>query len=234
MIPVVLWDIDGTLVRGRGQRITLRAFVDALELASQLTGLKYPKDSHGKTDLQIAGEMLAQAEAVTHSDAERVLLEFAETYLQHVQAQRERLMDDLEVLPGVKEILHHLKHTHITQSLLTGNLEPVARIKLGCVGLDSYVDFDIGAFGSDHRDRDRLVPIVRERLRQRGHTNGAEIVVVGDTPRDIACARAGGAHIIAVATGNFTHDELGSYSPDAVFENLADTDAVMAALLRYS
>ena len=117
--------------------------------------------------------------------------------------------------------------------MLTGNLEPVARLKLACAGLDQYVAFELGAYGSDHRDRDCLVPIVRERLQQQfgAEVAAADIVVVGDTPRDIACARAGGARVLAVATGNFSRAELEAHHPEVVFDDLHDTDAVVARLL---
>jgi len=150
-----------------------------------------------------------------------------------LEAQRELLAGDLRVLPGVDAVLHRLQTLGVTQSLLTGNLEPIARLKLACAGLDSYVDFDLGAYGSDNRDRTCLVPVTRERLRQRGlEPNG--IIVVGDTPRDIACARAGGAHAIAVATGNYTRADLEAHRPDTVLDDLQATEAVVDALLRYS
>ena len=117
--------------------------------------------------------------------------------------------------------------------MLTGNLEPIARLKLACAGLDEYVAFDLGAYGSDHRDRTCLVPIVRQRLQQhRGQELAeADIVVVGDTPRDIACARAGNARVVAVATGNFSSAELAAHDPDFLFDDLQDTEAVVACLL---
>ena len=80
------------------------------------------------------------------------------------------------------------------------------------------------------------MPIVRARLRQRfgQATQEREIVVVGDTPRDIACARAGGARAVAVATGNFTREQLAQHRPDVLLDDLSDTEAVLGALLQYS
>ncbi len=235
MTPIVLWDIDGTLVRGRGQRVTMTAFVQALQVASRQSALQYPTDAHGKTDSGIALEMLAAA-SMGETEARALLAGFGEGYLAALREQRDQVIDDLEVLPGVREVLDELKQRQVTQSLLTGNLEPVARLKLAYAGLDAYVDFEIGAFGSDHHDRSRLVPIVRDRLRRRlgSNSNGQEIVVVGDTPRDIACARAGGARAIAVATGNFSRAELQAHTPDAVLDDLQDTQTVIELVLRYS
>ena len=112
----------------------------------------------------------------------------------------------------------------------------VAKLKLACARIDGYVDFDLGAYGSDHADRACLVPIVRTRLRQRfgQAAEDTHIVVVGDTPRDIACARAGGARAIAVATGNFTREQLEPHQPDVLLDDLSDTQTVQQVLLQYS
>ena len=134
----------------------------------------------------------------------------------------------------MRSALEELSEHGAVQSLLTGNLQPVARLKLGCAGLDRFVDFDLGAYGSDHADRTCLVPIVRRRLSERfcSGASKADIVVVGDTPRDIECARAGSARAIAVATGNYSRQELEAHHPDAVLDDLSDTPAVIKTLLR--
>ena len=233
MSEVVLWDIDGTLVRGSGGRVSVSAFLRALSLASGLPdGLPYPKDAGGKTDEQIALEVLLLA-SIAEDRAAQLLPAFREAYTSLLEQERHQLALDLRVLPGVPEALARLQALGVCQSLLTGNLEPIARLKLACAGLDQYVAFELGGYGSDHRDRDCLVPIVRQRLhKQLGReVAAADIVVVGDTPRDIACARAGGARVLAVATGNFSRAELEAHHPDVVFDDLSDTDAVMACLL---
>ena len=228
-MTVVLWDIDGTLVRGKGGRVSVGAYMRALQRASGLEReLVYPKNSAGMTDSGIALEVLAAA-AMAEAEAHSLLPHFGTTYLAELEQARQALLEDLLVLPGVPQILERLHELGVTQSLLTGNLQPVARLKLGLVGLDRYVDFDLGAYGSDHHDRTCLVPIVRQRLGDRADAN---IVVVGDTPRDIACARAGGVPVVAVATGNFKRDEL--EAADIVLDDLSDTAAVEKALLRYS
>jgi phosphoglycolate phosphatase len=233
MLPVIVWDIDGTLVRSRGGRVSVTAFLNALREAGQIEGeLPYPKDAGGKTDEQIALEVLLAAQ-IGAEDAAEVLSRFGAVYFSMLEAQRDLLVGDLRVLPGVGAVLERLQSLGLTQSLLTGNLEPIARLKLACAGLDSYVDFDLGAYGSDNRDRTCLVPVTRQRLKRRG-LDLTNIVVVGDTPRDIACARAGGAHAVAVATGNYTRADLEAHQPDTVLDDLQDTEAVVAALLRYS
>jgi len=233
---LVLWDVDGTLVRGKGGRVSVGAFTRALQRASQLqTEPVYPSNVAGKTDSQIALEVLAAA-SLAEVDAAALLPLFGSTYLAELELRRDELRQDMLVLPGVPEILARLQQLGVTQTLLTGNLEPVARLKLDLVGLDRYVDFDIGAYGSDHHDRSCLVPIATTRVKDRTGVarEAEEIVIVGDTPRDIACARAGGVRVVAVATGNFKRDELAGHQPDAVLDDLSDTETVVATLLRYS
>jgi phosphoglycolate phosphatase-like HAD superfamily hydrolase len=228
---VVLWDIDGTLVRSNGGRVSVSAFLRALrQVADSPDELPYPTDSGGKTDEQIALEVLLAAN-LAEATAIGLLPAFREHYLRELEANREQLLPDLRILPGVSDALEALRDRGVTQSLLTGNLEPIARLKLGCVGLSEYVDFELGAFGSDHRDRTCLVPITRQRLRERLGIEDADIVVVGDTPRDIACARADNARVIAVATGRYSREMLAEHTPDVVLDDLQDTDAVLASLL---
>src|SRR5260370_11934599 len=198
MFPVVVWDTDGTLVRTRGGRVSVTAFLNALREVSQIEGeLPYPKDAGGKTDEQIAVEVLLAAQ-IAEEQAADMLSRFGPVYFSLLEAQRELLVGDLRVLPGVEAVLHRLQTLGVTQSLLTGNLEPIARLKLACANLDSYVDFDLCSYGSDNRDRTCLVPVTRERLTQR-ELEPSNIVVVGDTPRDIACTRADRAHAIPIS-----------------------------------
>jgi phosphoglycolate phosphatase len=234
--PIVLWDIDGTLVRGKGGRVSVNAFIRALQQASRLEAqLVYPTGVAGMTDRGIALDTLAAA-SLGEAEATAILEEFGPAYLVELERTREALHQDLLVLPGVREILPRLQQLGIVQTVLTGNLKPIAQLKLALVELDQYLDFDVGAFGSDHHDRNCLVPIVRERVQQKfGYlAEPRDMVVVGDTPRDIACARAGGARVVAVATGNSSRVELVSHAPDALLDDLQETDAVVQTLLRYS
>jgi len=121
---------------------------------------------------------------------------------------------DAVVAPGAAEALTRVAAAPVALGLLTGNLEPIAHAKMARAGLGGWFTPGRGAFGSDHERRDALVPIAL--AREPAHV---PVVVVGDTPRDIACARAGGARCIAVTTG--------SYGADA----LADADAVVPGLL---
>jgi phosphoglycolate phosphatase-like HAD superfamily hydrolase len=236
MPTIVLWDIDGTLVRSNGGRVSVTAFLRALGQAGNLADEPaYPTNAGGKTDLQVALELLAAA-SIADERAAEVLSGLGAAYLTELEANRAELTTDLRVLPGVPEILTRLQQLGICQSLLTGNLEPIARLKLACAGLDRYVDFDLGAYGSDNADRSCLVPVSRQRLSERfgQAVSPADIVVVGDTPLDIACARAGGAWVVAVATGNFSRAELEIHQPDVLLEDLQDTEAVAKAVLGFA
>src|SRR5438067_6528592 len=146
--PLILWDIDRTRVRGKGKRVSVNAFTRALQRASRLDGaLTCPTDAAGKTDRQIALETLAAA-SVAEAEAAAVLSTFGAAYLAELEADRASLVEDLLVLPGVPEVLSRLRNLGVKQSLLTGNLEPIARLKLALVQLDQFVAFELGAFGS--------------------------------------------------------------------------------------
>ena len=112
---------------------------------------------------------------------------------------------------GAREALERLdREPGVLQSLLTGNIEPNAAVKLGAFGLDRYLDFEIGAYGSDHHMRGELVAIAR-RNAERKHglsIEPAQVVLVGDTPLDVAAAREGGARAVGVATGPFEEEAL--------------------------
>jgi phosphoglycolate phosphatase len=109
----------------------------------------------------------------------------------------------------------------------------VARLKLECVGLLHMLDVAAGAYGDDHHHRPELVPVAAARARERYGRPfaGRQIVVVGDTPFDIACGKANGARTVAVATGPFSADELLGHGPDALLPDLSDTERVVAAVL---
>jgi phosphoglycolate phosphatase len=186
----------------------------------------------GMTDRQIALDTLAQhglAAAQVHARLDA----FHALYLEEVARVQEQLSAELEVLPGVPALLERLAALGIAQAPLTGNFEATARIKLATVGLDHHLDFAIGAFGGDHHDRNELVPIALEKAsRLRGlAVEPARVVILGDTPRDIACARAGGTRVVAVATGRYAAEALAPHQPDHLLASLADTDTALAAIL---
>lgn len=227
---LVLWDIDGTL---------LRAGPVAREALERAVGSVAGRDltdavvMAGKTDRQIVVELMAVAE-VTDEEVELLLpgvLAEAKRLLAESEA---RLRAEARVMPGIPEILELLHHSpRVVQSLLTGNLEANARLKLAALGLDMWFDFEVGAYGDNHIDRNALGPIALERGARRfpAGLESEQIWVIGDTPRDGACARSVGARCLLVATGNSGLEELAECHPTAVLPDLSDTELVMSLLL---
>jgi phosphoglycolate phosphatase len=125
------------------------------------------------------------------------------------------------------------RETDVVQSLLTGNIAANAQVKLGAFGLDALVDLGIGAYGSDHHRRGRLVGVALQKCeRKHGATLApSDVVLIGDTPLDVAAAREGGARAVGVATGPFDTSELAAAGADAVLADLQDNEAVVAAVL---
>ena len=228
MARLVLWDVDGTLVNTRG--IGSAVFDLALE---QVLGLAPPERLHlsGKTDPQIAREYL---ELMTADDLERQLPLVLAAVEAQVAAAADMLAQTGEALVGVPELLARLATIDgVHQSLLTGNTKANARVKVRAFGLERWLDLETGAYGSDHADRRELVPIATERARRlRGiEVDPDQTWVVGDTPNDLACARAGNVQCLLVATGRMPLEELAALEPDAVLPDLSDTEAVTRILL---
>ena len=231
MRRLILWDIDGTLVSaGPAARV-------AFDLAvAQVIG-RQPGDHDvhmsGKTDPQIAMEILA-----TMALSEREARETLPDVLRSLEIELERAIDmirrDGHAHTGAAEILSRLDAVpDVVQTVLTGNLAANARLKVGAFGLDRWLDLDIAATGDDHHDRTELVPVALAKAERRfGHPfDPADAWVIGDTPRDLECARAGGARCLLVATGRFTFDELSVLDSDAVVADLSNTDMVEHMLL---
>lgn len=227
MDRLILWDVDGTLLSTDG--IAAEAMRGAMR---EVVGASVPMArTHyaGKTDWQIIAESFPD---MPPSVVAERLHEFIAAYLGRLETQREALVARSRVFPGVVMALEALGPA-ARQAPLTGNIAAVARLKLECVGLLPLLDLDAGAYGDDHHHRPELVPIAAARAAERyGHGfAGRQIVVVGDTPFDIACGKLNGARTVAVATGPFGQDELLAHEPDAVLPDLSDTDAVIAAVL---
>jgi phosphoglycolate phosphatase len=225
---LVLWDIDGTLVDSA--RLGREAFVEAFEVVTGRVPAR-PVSLAGRTDLEIAHDMLSS----TGVAADDGLLEsFGEALREAMAARADVLRERGRAYPGAGEALERLdREPGVLQSLLTGNIEPNAAVKLGAFGLDRHLDFEIGAYGSDHHMRGELVAIARRKAeRKHGLTiRPGQVVLVGDTPLDVAAAREGGALAIGVATGPYREKELSESGADAVLPDLGDTEAVLAAVL---
>lgn len=226
MRRLVLFDIDGTLLRGGPAK---EAFHLALLEAFGTAGAIEVHDFSGKTDPQIARELLTEA-GVPPGEVDRGLPRLWRRYLAELEA---RLPDrPVDVLPGVHALLDALEATgEVALGLVTGNIAPGARLKLGSAGLASR--FSVGGFGSDSEERNDLPAIAIERARREWRCDfaGDAAVIVGDTPRDVACGRHGGCRTLAVATGRFDLAALVEVEPDHVLADLSDTDRVVELLL---
>jgi phosphoglycolate phosphatase len=225
---LLLFDIDGTLLSSRGAG--RRAVKAALECVYGTCGGIDQYDLRGKTDQRILFDVMEAAGLPREVVKER-LDDFFEAYARGLV---DEIGDGRHVvtLPGVADLIPRLdKADEVLLGLLTGNIEEGARIKLAPTGLWPY--FAIGAFGSDDADRRRLPSLAARRAHAfTGYPfRPEEVVVIGDTPLDIECARAFGAVAVAVATGFHSHAELMSEQPDLLFENLGDVEGVVAALL---
>ena len=232
MRRLVLWDIDGTLVQAGevGRDIFTEAFQAVLGRdPDQVTARALVMA--GRTDPEIALEFLTAHEM---AEGERHLPAFSEALVTALAAKAAVIRERGRALPGAREALVALGRTEgVVQSLLTGNVQPNALLKLASFELDGYLDFEVGGFGSDHHHRPSLVEVARAKAERKYGTSfpGTATVLVGDTPLDVAAGRAGGARVVAVATGPYRAGELRSTEADAVLDDLRDTEAALAAIL---
>jgi phosphoglycolate phosphatase len=229
---LVLWDIDGTLVQAGevGRDIFAEAFQAVLGRAPDRVSARALAMA-GRTDPEIALEFLAAHEV---AEGERHLPAFSEALVAALAAKAALIRERGRALPGAREALAALGRADgVVQSLLTGNVQPNALLKLASFDLDGYLDVEVGGFGSDHHHRPSLVQVARDKAgRKYGAAfDGTATVLVGDTPLDVAAGRAGGARVVAVATGPYRADELRTTGADAVLEDLRDTAAAVAAIL---
>jgi phosphoglycolate phosphatase-like HAD superfamily hydrolase len=230
MEQLLLFDIDGTLLTAPGAGIAAlhRAFIESFR---EELGHDPPWPEvhlHGSTDSQIIRDLLEHAGLP--ASPERIDRFFA-SYPPHLERELATMPPERgRLLPGVTTLLEFLRTEGSRRlSLLTGNVQTAAWMKLRRFGIDSY--FIPGAFGDDHHDRNQLGPVAMARASS--HTGRpvppSDTIVIGDTPRDIACARACGARVLAVATGAYRREELAAHAPTFLFDDLSDTAAVIAA-----
>jgi phosphoglycolate phosphatase len=228
-VKLVLFDIDGTLLRSEGLgRSSMRNALSEVFGSAGDDSYRYD----GKTDKQIVRELMkieGHSDEVIDDRMERLLARY-------VGGLDERIATGnyaVRILPGVAELLDELeKQSDIALGLLTGNVVEGARRKLAAAGL-SFDRFTVNAFGSDQEHRPNLPAVAQQRASE---TLGVELergamIVIGDTPADIACGRSLGAKAIGVATGNYSVDDLREHEPYAAFADLSDTATVMRVIL---
>jgi phosphoglycolate phosphatase-like HAD superfamily hydrolase len=227
---LVLWDVDYTLIdsNGIGRELYQTVFGEMFG-----PDMPQPGSMAGRTDRAIVAEVLTLAgldDPRQHVDA------FHRLMAAHSAGLADRVAQRVRILPGAAEAmaaLARLDGRGVVQSLLTGNIRPLAEVKLGPLGLTEHLDLDAGAYGSTHEVRAELVHEARRNASRayRADFGGDATVIVGDTPLDVEAALATGARAVGVATGAFTVGELAAAGAHAVLPDLADTDLVVAAIL---
>jgi phosphoglycolate phosphatase-like HAD superfamily hydrolase len=229
---ILLFDVDGTLINAVRRREYRGLVRDKLQQIFGTCGRLDQVDFAGKTDLAIYHEAL-QPEGFTIEMVQDKVPDL-EAGMAEVLAGMAATGDVFEVCSGVRELLEALTtDDRFITSLLTGNLAKLAEAKLRLAGIWEYFRC-CGAFGDDHPERDHLPAIAAARFsRQLGQELRPDrFVIIGDTPRDISCARYFGARVLSVASGRHTVEDLESLGPDAVLPSLTDTGQVIQLLER--
>ena len=229
---ILLWDIDGTLIRSAhpgGYKVyTIPVLEEIFGTAGRLPDMHVS----GMTDLQIVFEALNDA-GITQEE----ILARAEVLVARLTEEARRVTGNgvkfFQLLPGVRETLEALAaHPCYESALVTGNIKPMAELKMELVGLDHFFTLP-GAFGDESHNRRDLPARAAERICKHLQLNLApeQFIVIGDTPNDIDCARHFGARAVAVGTGRFySREEIMACEPDAILNDLSDTRLVLDTL----
>lgn len=231
-LRILLWDIDGTLMRstraGSFKDYTIPMLEEVFGTAGRLPEMKVS----GMTDLQIVGEALKH-EGFTHEHIRERVHELRESYMKAMRKFTGNGEEVFELLPGVREALQAVHaHPRYQSALVTGNIEPAAWLKMEIVGLSEFFTLP-GAFGDESHDRRDLPALAAERIRKHLQIDLApeQFIVIGDTPNDIECAKHFGARSLAVDTGRFyTTNDLIACQPDALLPDLSNVELIMQTL----
>jgi phosphoglycolate phosphatase-like HAD superfamily hydrolase len=231
---LVLWDVDYTLVDsdGVGEMLYETAF-------RELFGAQMPQPGlmSGRTDRAIALEVLTLAGL---PEPQRLIGPFQAVQATHAAELADAVRAHGRALPGAAAALAALarpsapwRGRRIVQALLTGNIRPLAEVKLGTLGLLDHLDLEAGAYGDVHEVRAELVHAARRNAGRiyADDFAGEATILVGDTPRDVEAALAAGARAVGVATGSFDVAQLAAAGAHAVLPDLTDTGQVLAAIL---
>jgi phosphoglycolate phosphatase len=227
-VRLVLWDIDQTLIEVGG---ATRQAYGAAFLRAAGRALERPWAFNGRTELAAATEVL-RAHGVDASPAR--VDAFVALVVEELHSRADQMRREGRVLPGADAALRACHAVAgLKQSVLTGNLYPLAALKVSVFGLGGHLDLRLGAFGGDAFERTDLPAYAWRRAeRELGQRfGGADTVIIGDTLLDVATGRAAGACVVAVATGPASADELRAAGADVVLPDLTDTQAVVDAVV---
>jgi len=232
MERILLWDIDGTLIRsvktGGYKEYTIPVLEEIFGTSGRLAEMRVS----GMTDLQIVYEALNDA-GISREE----ILARADVLVSRLTEEARRVTGNgvkfFELLPGVRETLEALAdHPRYESALVTGNIKPMAELKMELVGLDQFFTLP-GAFGDESHNRRDLPAREAERIRKHLQMDLApeQFIVIGDTPNDIDCAHHFGARAVAVGTGRFySTEEILTHKPDKFLRDLSDPDLVLRTL----
>lgn len=222
---LVLWDVDLTLVDlgGVSQEIFTLAFEETAGRP-----LRSMPEMPGRTDKAILLDALAMHDipATELGSYYAALADAAETLQERIRALGRQM-------PGAENAIAALADHGVMQSVVTGNLRPVAQLKLATLGLTVGIDCNVGAYGSEDTDRAALVRSAHRRAERSHNLTLDQVVVVGDTPFDMAAAHRADAGVLAigVATGHHTSDDLKAAGADVVLSDLTEIDSLTAAVV---
>ncbi len=224
MRKLILFDVDGTLLKSAGKSLHNAAFFNTLKNLHDIELETKERSMSGLTD-RIILTLLLQEGGMSDSEIEKhlpgTLIAVQDFYVKEFKT------GSVVILPGVKELLQALKERGSTIGLLTGNIEGIAHTKLKSLGINDY--FTTGGFGHEpHTSRGELVKLAIVKAGFKG--NEADVYLVGDTPRDIRAAQeAGLSHIVAVATGSYTSKELRGCGAEVTLDDFSDKQTALSA-----
>ena len=231
-LRVLLWDLDGTLVRGARYGIFKDYTIPMLETVFGTSGCLGEMIVSGMTDLQIVEEAL-RSEGITREHITTKKEDLLRFYIKEMKRATGNGDHIITVIPGAREALQAVHdHPRYQSALITGNIEPAADLKVEITGLAEFFTLP-GAFGDESFDRRDLPVLAAERISRQLNADllPKQFIVIGDTPNDIACARHFGARVVAVATGRiYSADDLGACEPDALLPDLLDVELFIRTL----
>ena len=231
-LRVLLWDLDGTLVHGKRYGVFKDYTVPMLETVFGTAGSLRGMIVSGMTDLQIVEESLRD-KGITRAHITSRKEELLRCYMEEMKRATGNGAHLVEAIPGGREVLQRVaSHPRYVSTLLTGNIEAAAYLKLELAGLSEFFQLP-GAFGDSSFDRRDLPAIAAQRINEHlgEKLQPEQFIVIGDTPNDIACARHFGARALAVASGRVhSAEELRAHEPDALVADLLDVELVMETL----
>ncbi|MFY9618636.1 MAG: HAD family hydrolase [Pyrinomonadaceae bacterium] len=231
-LRILLWDLDGTLVRGKHYGVFKEYTIPMLESVFGTAGSLGEMMVSGMTDLQIIEEAL-RGEGITREQISAKKDDLMRSYIEQMKLAVGNGAHIIEAMPGAREALQAVHdHPRYQSGMLTGNIEPAACLKVEITGLAEFFTLP-GAFGDESFDRRDLPALAVQRINEQlgANLSPEQFIVIGDTPNDVACARHFGTRVVGVGTGRIhSYEELRACQPDALLKDLLDVDLFIRTL----